>query len=889
MSDYYKTDSRRITLREYWKITPSWKVLIPWFMGRLNLRMEFGSGFCIPETVKELEVLEAGFSPQARVKLQPLLDECQRLGFHSPRYYTFESLQRETRTSFIALLHRSGEFSVRLMHTVNTQTNPPVETQLAVLLSELHDGAFFFTSDQNAKFNKPPGITGTHLPGANLGKLFESHQQQLAQVHAGNPPQMTATVEAMDAVWNRYEKHSTDFGIKRGLYRKMSPEDVAREQQIVTQAQGLATAGDEHADVLMELSRLQNKKAGWGGAVIILLVTLAMFVGAGAQQWSMEYVAILVPVLFVHELGHYLAMRAFRYRNLRMFFIPFFGAAVSGQHYNVPGWKKVIVSLMGPVPGILLGATIGGAGLLFHMPILVKVSLVTLILNGFNLLPILPLDGGWVYHALLFCRHYWLDTAFRIVAALGLMALGMYSQSKITMYLGIPMLLSIPLAYKNARIAWELRHRGVPEASADDQTVPAETAHAIISEVKKTMPGKHATRMVAERTLQIFETLNARPPGWAATIGLLFVHLTSLGMAVVFSVVFVIGQSGELRRIFRKSAAAEAQHPVHCNQLQTWTANPGVTNADNEQLTIVATFPKTSGAIRAFQLLTNRLPATATLHLFGDSLLLNLPAEDDAARKEWLADLQARTKNIFVDSADLQTRFNGTCVAANEAEAKAIAAELEAYFSPSDLTRLIPPWHPRDPRTPEERDRHFLARQTYVKMQAAGESGFYESKEFASIQKKIIKAQRQGDKAEARVLQQQLADLLEQNRKQRYERVLSGAEGPVETNTAALFMAYAESFSQTNSAREGLLNQLAAQMGALPPPPAGASAVAELNYSTQLGMVICKDNRLTFTWMTFHRVSLGAPAFIEWLCAKGCRDFKYDFGGSYWPGEAGSD
>jgi hypothetical protein len=45
-------------------------------------------------------------------------------------------------------------------------------------------------------------------------------------------------------------------------------------------------------------------------------------------------------------------MRIFHYRDVRMFFIPFFGAAVSGRHYNIAGWKKAVVSMMGPVPAL---------------------------------------------------------------------------------------------------------------------------------------------------------------------------------------------------------------------------------------------------------------------------------------------------------------------------------------------------------------------------------------------------------------------------------------------------------------------------------------------------------------------------------------------------------
>ena len=48
----------------------------------------------------------------------------------------------------------------------------------------------------------------------------------------------------------------------------------------------------------------------------------------GMGGLSVEMLAILVGVLFVHELGHWVAMRVFGYRNLKMFFIPFFGAGL---------------------------------------------------------------------------------------------------------------------------------------------------------------------------------------------------------------------------------------------------------------------------------------------------------------------------------------------------------------------------------------------------------------------------------------------------------------------------------------------------------------------------------------------------------------------------------
>jgi Zn-dependent protease len=200
-----------------------------------------------------------------------------------------------------------------------------------------------------------------------------------------------------------------DFHLKRGLFGAMSEED--RQHSAMLTDRSASPTSAKHAGVLVELARIQNKKSSWTGAFVILLVSLGLFVAAGRSDAAMgpkpmELLTILIPILFFHELGHYLAMKVFGYRNLRMFFIPFFGAAVSGRNYTAPGWKKVIVALMGPVPGIILGGLIGIWGAVTHRHWMEQVGLFALLINGFNLLPVLPLDGGHVMHTLLFSRHF---------------------------------------------------------------------------------------------------------------------------------------------------------------------------------------------------------------------------------------------------------------------------------------------------------------------------------------------------------------------------------------------------------------------------------------------------------------------------------------------------
>src|SRR5262249_30068160 len=154
------------------------------------------------------------------------------------------------------------------------------------------------------------------------------------------------------------------------------------------------------------------------------------------------------------ECGHYVAMRAFGYRNLRMFFIPFFGAGVLGQHYNVAGWKKAVVALAGPVPGIFIGVPCCIAGFGLRVPILVQVANTLRIPNRLNLLPFLPLDGGWLVHAILFVRHPVLELIFRIVAGLCMLGLAVMMQSWCLGAVALFALLAAPTMFRLSRIAY---------------------------------------------------------------------------------------------------------------------------------------------------------------------------------------------------------------------------------------------------------------------------------------------------------------------------------------------------------------------------------------------------------------------------------------------------
>jgi Zn-dependent protease len=317
---------------------------------------------------------------------------------------------------------------------------------------------------------------------------------------------------------------------------------IGEDSQAISQAaQAPLDAAIAPADeaVLCELRQL-DKRPSWVGAILLLVFSLLLFVGAAGQADAWRGILILVVVILFHEGGHYAAMRYFGYRNLRMFFIPFFGAAVSGRHYNVAGWQKSLVALAGPVPGILLGAPLGVLGLMLAEPNLIQASLVLLWLNGFNLLPFLPLDGGWVVHSVLFVRHPVLDVAFRVVASLGLLGIALLMGAWVLVGLAVVMLIATPTAWRLANIAHRLRKEGVSTVSTDNETIPVPTALAILAAIRPVLPPQAAPKLLAPHVANVFGALNATPPGSLGTLAVLALHGGSFMIALVMSIAIMV-------------------------------------------------------------------------------------------------------------------------------------------------------------------------------------------------------------------------------------------------------------------------------------------------------------------------------------------------------------
>jgi Zn-dependent protease len=153
----------------------------------------------------------------------------------------------------------------------------------------------------------------------------------------------------------------------------------------------------------------ESKPTNWGRTVFTMLLFFAIYLWMGFDPMLL---ILIVAVLFTHEAGHFVAMKAFGYRNVNMFFLPLMGASVSGDKPNVPYRHELMMILAGPVPGIFVGMVMLLPFVNGGNPLIEFIATLLIGLNLLNMLPIFPLDGGRVMDKLFAGSNHYLRIVF---------------------------------------------------------------------------------------------------------------------------------------------------------------------------------------------------------------------------------------------------------------------------------------------------------------------------------------------------------------------------------------------------------------------------------------------------------------------------------------------
>jgi Zn-dependent protease len=145
--------------------------------------------------------------------------------------------------------------------------------------------------------------------------------------------------------------------------------------------------------------------AKWGAVLFKLKVftvagSMLVSIAAYSLIWGPYFAVGLVLLLLVHEMGHVLELRRQGVPASAPLFIPFLGAVIGMRQLPDDAWKEAKVALAGPILGSLGAAAFLVAGAAADSDLLRALAFTGFLLNLFNLIPVVPLDGGRAVGAL---------------------------------------------------------------------------------------------------------------------------------------------------------------------------------------------------------------------------------------------------------------------------------------------------------------------------------------------------------------------------------------------------------------------------------------------------------------------------------------------------------
>jgi Zn-dependent protease len=285
--------------------------------------------------------------------------------------------------------------------------------------------------------------------------------------------------------------------------------------------------------------RAEDTGVRWG-TLFTLIVSVGLFALAMRMTVDAASVGLVVAVLLFHELGHFVGMRAFGYRDTRMFFVPYLGAAVTGRASGVSAAKRAVVLLLGPVPGILLGLALARFARNPGHDVIRHAALTLAVLNGLNLLPFEPFDGGKLSLVVLSARHRFLDVASLAVGGLGIAYLAVKISSIAFGIVALSSFMALPRRIRMIRASRALRASEVPLPESIDQAPDATLD--VVEKLAREIPLSGAAnelsqgfrdRRVAENAREIYDRSVTSHPRFAVSAALVSVQVLALVSAII--------------------------------------------------------------------------------------------------------------------------------------------------------------------------------------------------------------------------------------------------------------------------------------------------------------------------------------------------------------------
>ena len=864
------------------------------------------------DEISDLEITSEELPQKARDKTWELQEQLEQLGFQPSICYSMYLPNQRSEIYQIFLLHPTDSVIARISYRHSYQLGK--HRLFVSFISSNKSGESVLTTNGCLDSLYPSKVHVVRKVREPIAKLLDRHHQAV-QDQGLAPLKLTKGKHVAQVIEYLHKKH-VQFQLERGVYAPLR-EDSSEAERLtnetgtelsqhtdVDEPTTGSTVGQDRvtAEIVQTMIDETTKSTSWKQNFILLVISLGAFVAFSHKQDDWTWTALLIPVLFIHELGHLIMMQACGYRNTKIFFIPGFGAAASGINFNVAGWKRVVVALAGPLVGLSIGGLVGVAGVVYSIPILTKFGIVSGILNLFNLLPVLPLDGGWLAFHLLFCRHPALDAAFRACGALCLFGLAIVLNAVPLGIVAFFILMGAFRSFKIGDVARRLREEGLQPASDEQHGVNREIAYRVATGIRTAFQSNKqiATKLLANYSLEAYSLLHARPPRWLGSLFFSAVHVSSVLVGFVGVLFLSIADTPNLQNLFRvafmnaafrNAGLHQPTHDYQCGSTKNWAGANSADFSPKQTVLLIVRLDSAEQANQQFERRQKDLSATSRLTCIAPYLLFVLPADDEPERERLIQSLtQDKVKFAIAWNDDLHPYMDLLFELPDLNLAESVEQDLRVFSDLGDATGLIPPWAAAWQAGGPQIEEYKKSRRTYLAAQKADRESYLHQERSAELGKELQEAQRLGRRPRVKELQKQLHEASKEARFKALDGLLENVDESLDRETMQLYVAWRKELEakRTNANPENIDEE---------------EEIAETGHQDQtetyralrnrLGSIAENDtellrlaakriavhrlkNSLACRFTQFESIETGLPGLADWLCAKGANQLKFD-------------
>ena len=227
----------------------------------------------------------------------------------------------------------------------------------------------------------------------------------------------------------------------------------------------------------------------------VLTTTGSMFVSVWfyslAFGWS--FAAGVVLLIFVHEMGHVFVAWRQGLPISAPIFIPFMGALIIAKAEGKSAWNEAVMGIGGPIAGAIGALACWWIYATTQNELFLGLAYIGFMFNLFNLMPVFPLDGGWITGAV--SPYLWL------VGIIGLVA-GFVTGNFANPMIIVLLISSLPRLWQGIRHG--IAHGPDVEPATRDQKIKMALAYLAVAGALAWAMGETHKEWTPERKSQYF-------------------------------------------------------------------------------------------------------------------------------------------------------------------------------------------------------------------------------------------------------------------------------------------------------------------------------------------------------------------------------------------------